>query len=73
MKWQSEAENHKISRLIAEKGDYRDLSRQMSNIAICRGNHQISRFRIHRDKLLPLLTINVISELIETDFVGIVE
>ena len=56
MKWRSEAENHKISRLIAEKRDYRDLSRQMPNIAICRGKRQISRFRTHRDKLLPLHT-----------------
>ena len=57
MKWRSEAENHKISRLIAEKRDYRDLSRQMPNIAICRGKRQISRFRTHRDKLLPLIHI----------------
>jgi hypothetical protein len=26
----------------------------MQNIAICRGKRQISRFRTHRDKFLPL-------------------
>ena len=54
MKSQSDAENHKKSRLIAEKVDCRIMSRQMPNIAICRGKRQISRFRTHRDKLLPL-------------------
>ena len=55
MKSQSDAENHKKSRLIAEKVDCRDLSRQMPKIAICRGKRQLSRFRTHRDKLLPLM------------------
>ena len=57
MKSKSDAENHKKSRLIAEKVYLycRDESRQMSNIAICRGKRQLSRFRTHRDKLLPLV------------------
>ena len=54
MKSKSDAENHKKSRLIAEKVYCRDESRQMPNIAICRGKRQLSRFRTHRDKLLPL-------------------
>ena len=54
MKSQSDAENHKKSRLIAEKEDCREMSQQMPNIAICRGKRQLSRFRTHRDKLLPL-------------------
>ena len=57
MKSKSDAENHKKSRLIAEKVYCRDLSRQMPNIAICRGKRQLSRFRTHRDKLLPLQPI----------------
>ena len=55
MKSKSDAENHKKSRLIAEKVYCRDESRQMPNIAICRGKRQLSRFRTHRDKLLPLV------------------
>ena len=56
MKSQSDVENHKKSRIIAEKVYCRDMSRQMPNIAICRGKRQLSRFRTHRDKLLPLLS-----------------
>ena len=63
MKSQSDAENHKKSRLIAEKVDCRIMSRQMPNIAICRGKRQISRFRTHRDKLLPL----IMSELLKME------
>ena len=59
MKSQSDAENHKKSRLIADKEDCREMSRQMPNIAICRGKRQLSRFRTHRDKLLPLLPDNI--------------
>ena len=55
MKSQFDVENHKKSRLIAGKVYCRVMSRQMPNIAICRGKRQLSRFRTHRDKLLPLL------------------
>ena len=58
MKSQSDAENHEKSRIIAEKVYCRDMSRQMPNIAICRGKRQLSRFRTHRDKLLPLVVFN---------------
>ena len=61
MKSQSDVENHKKSRLIAEKVHCRDMSRQMPNIAICRGKRQLSRFRTHRDKLLPLQVILLVS------------
>ena len=68
MKSQSDAENHKKSRLIAEKVDCRDISQQMPNIAICRGKRQPSRFRTHRDKRLPLLTAHSLM----LDYLGLI-
>jgi len=49
--------NFDTSRYYAVCQEFRDLSRKTANSAIFRGKCQISRYRTHRDKYLPLTII----------------